>query len=238
MKSPTTLIASRSLGHRAPLLWLGLPYLAGLGLAHSGLGATPAVLVGILSLALVLAALSLAATWLRPRLWGAPLTASMLLAGFASYSQRYPRLPDWEHRPAREARLSLRLDRVFPATALDRTSGLALIVETDRHLRELVGQRVYFSLILRKGQAPPTRSAVVRITGLLSPVPGRPAAGSFAASLADLGLHFELTRCHLVGIEQAASPYRRFCERLAAADEHPARRWPGSPAEVSSVLAR
>jgi len=38
--------------------------------------------------------------------------------------------------------------------------GLGTVVQAEEHLRELAGQRLYFSLTLRRGEAVPVRSAV------------------------------------------------------------------------------
>jgi len=54
-----------------------------------------------------------------------------------------------------EAKLALRIDRVFSAPNPKKAAGLATVMGCDEHLRDRVGQRVYFSLALKKGDAPP-----------------------------------------------------------------------------------
>src|SRR5215218_201354 len=97
---------SRSLGHRAPLLWLVLPFIAGLALGkltgwraiHSFLGAASLIAgIGVTRWG--------RSTWV----WAATVISSMLLAGLASYALHRARLQTWEILPAREAALSLRV---------------------------------------------------------------------------------------------------------------------------------
>src|ERR1039458_918047 len=106
-------MTNRSLGHRAPLLWLLLPFLSGISLGRL-VDATPAaawLLAGALTAAL--AAILLAK---RSRVaWAAALGAATLLSGMADYALHARRLPGWDILPPREARLRLRVERVFAA---------------------------------------------------------------------------------------------------------------------------
>lgn len=191
-----------------------LPLAAGLAAGRAG---------GIVSAswplagALPAAAAAVVGAWCAPRLWAPALVAAAGLAGLASFAlHRQPR-PEWIDRPAREARLTLRLERLYPPSpARPAASGLAAVVRADPHLRELVGQRIYFSLLPRRGAAELERSEVIAAIGLLAPVPPHPAPGGFDASLADQGLNFKLTRGRMLAIERPATAYHRFCARLAA----------------------
>ena len=145
-------MTSRSLGHRAPLLWLALPWISGLTAGRVLEPDTPAwLLAGALGLAVT----ALGASHRAPRTWGAALVLAMFLAGSADYALQRRRLPTWDSLPAREARLEFRVDRLFAPTGSNKTSGLATVVHTDVHLRELIGQRLYFSLPLPPRQRPP-----------------------------------------------------------------------------------
>jgi competence protein ComEC len=204
-------LQSRCLGHRAPLLWLLLPFLAGISLGRL-VDATPAaawLLAG--ALGAVLAALFLAKR--RPVAWAAALGAAMLLAGLADYALHARRLPGWDALPPREARLRLRVGRVFAALNPKRTSGLAVIMSADSPLEELSGQRVYFSLTRPAGAGALIRSAVVSATGLIQAVPRHPAADSFDEYLANTGLGFKFTRGRLLAEEKPARAYYWFCAR-------------------------
>lgn len=205
-------MTSRSLGHRAPLLWLVLPLIAGIIAGRYGPPASPAWL---LAGALVAALLSALAAWRAPRVWALPLGAALLLAGDASYTLRRARLAAWEQLPPREAQLALRVDRVFPQNDPRKTAGLATVMRAEEHLPDLVGQRIYFSLALRPGEAIPIRSTVISALGVLTPLPENPPAVSFDSYLADAGMNFRLARGRLLAVEQPPTRYRMFCDHLA-----------------------
>ena len=137
--------------------------------------------------------------------------------------------------PAREARFAIRVEREFePAGTLPRAaskpavarkvrkppprraSGVGTVVGTDRHLRDLAGQRIYYSVALRPGQAAPGRSAVIGATGVLEAVPRGSKAGGFEAFLSGSGVNLRLGRGQMDGLWHPQNPYRRFCDALAA----------------------
>jgi len=202
----------RTLGHRAPLLWLVLPLMGGLAAAQAGLAAP---LAPALSLALVAAAAAAVLAGRAPRLGLASLVAAMLLAGDASYRLHRRRLPDWEGRRPHLARCLLRIVHVYPQVSPRKAGGLAVIVRADANLRGLAGQRIYYSLALRPGQAAPERSAVVWAAGLLTVLPRAAPADTFDGSLAGQGLNFRLTRARLLAEVRPAAPYYRCCAQLA-----------------------
>ena len=155
-------MSSRSLGHRAPLLWLVAPYLAGLAAGRLGAGAPPAA---VLASALAAALLAVASAWRQSRLWAPALIAALFLAGWATFSRLRGSAGAGDAVPPREARLDLRLVRTFPSPFPHRATGTAIIAGTEPHLAALAGQRVYFSLGLPRGAAAPVRSAVVGARG-------------------------------------------------------------------------
>lgn len=203
----------RSLGHRAPLLWLVLPFIAGLAAGRAG-DVTHAG--GPLLLAGGAAGVALLGAWRIPRLWAPGLGLAMVGAGMASHALSQRRLPAWDSLPPREAPLSLRIDRVFAAQDHRRTAGLATIVRTPATLRELHGQRVYFSLSLGRGEAPPIRQTVVTAVGLLAAQPRQPDPDTFDGFLAGAGVDFRLSRGRLLAVERPAPAYYRFCAAAAA----------------------
>ena len=206
-------MTSRSLGHRAPLLWLVLPLMAGLAAGRVGdFVPVPWLLGG----ALVAAVAANFAAWRAPRWWAPAIAAAMFLAGSASYTLHRARIKTWEGLPPREVRVSLRVDRVFPSTDVKRTAGLATVVRAEEHVRELAGQRVYFSLTLRNGEAAPTRSAVISAVGVLAPLARNPPADSFDGYLASAGMNFRLSRGRVLAVEQPPTRYHAFLERAAA----------------------
>ncbi len=204
---------SRSFGHRAPLLWLVLPLLAGLATGKvTALAPVPWLLAG----ALLAALLAAFASWRSAPWWGPALALAMFLAGHATYAITRSRLPAWDSLPPREARIGLQIDRVFSPLDPRRVTGLATVTRADEHLRDLVGQRLYFSLSLKKGESPPVRSAVVAALGVLETLPRDPPADSFDGYLAGAGMNFRLKRGQILAVERPASPYFQFCARAAA----------------------
>jgi len=205
-------MTSRSLGHRAPLLWLVLPMFAGLALGQAREIAPPLWLLGG---ALAATAVALAATG-RPRVWAAAIGLAMVLAGAAGYALHRARLPAWDVLPPREARLALRIDRTFVPVDPRKASGLATVVRADGHLPELVGQKIYFSLTLGKGDAAPLRTTVVTTVGVLTTLPRQPPGNTFDGFLAGAGMNFRLTRGRVLAEERPATAYAQFCARAAA----------------------
>ena len=205
-------MSSRSLGHRAPLLWLVLPFIAGLATSKA---AEFTSVAWLLTLALVAAAIALIFVWRESRLWAPAIVGAMFCAGAASYLLHRVRLPSWDSLPPREARLVLRVDRVFAARQVLKATGLATITRADEHMKDLVGQRLYFSLALKKGEAPPIRSAHISTVGVLVTLPKNPPADTFDGYLAGAGMNFRLTRGRVIAEEQPALAYYRFCARAA-----------------------
>lgn len=206
-------MTSRSLGHRAPLLWLVLPLMAGLA---TGKVVAWAPVPWLLAGALVAALIAVGVGWRAQRWWAPAMGVAMFLAGDASYALNRARLPAWDALPPREARLGLRIDRVFPQRDPRRATGLATVVRAEEHLRELAEQRLYFSLTLKKGEAAPMRSAVVATVGVLETLPRDPAVDTFDGYLAGAGINFRLRRGQVLAEERPASAYYRFCTRAAA----------------------
>ncbi len=202
----------RSLGHRAPLLWLVLPLLAGLALGRAGEFLPVGWLLGG---AATLAALALVIVWRSWPGWAPALCGAMILAGMASYALQRPRIAAWDQLPPREAELALRVTRTFALHEARRVSGLAVIERTAPHLRELTGQRVYFSLALREGETVPVRAAVVDTIGVLTTLPRDPPADTFDGYLAHAGVNFRFTRGQIRKTLQPAPAYRQFCARMA-----------------------
>lgn len=205
-------MTSRSLGHRAPLLWLVLPMIAGLALARLFTPPPPGWLLATASITGIAALLASRSN--QP--WATPcLVATMLLAGAASYALHRPIIADWYALPPREARLSLHVDRLFPQPEAKRVAGLATIRSADEPLQELAGQRVYFSLHPRAGIPAPVRSAVISAVGVIAALPRDPPATSFDGYLANAGINFRLSRGRVLAEEQPGSAYHRFCARQA-----------------------
>lgn len=205
-------MSSRSLGHRAPLLWLVIPLIAGLVAARARDFAPP---LALLALAATAAAIAFATIRHPARLFRTALVASMFFAGMASYALHRPRIADWDQLPPREARVSITVQRVFPQLEPHRASGLGRIVSAHAPLDEIAGQRVYFAVTLPPHTTVPIRSGVISARGVLASLPRDPEPNSFDGYLADAGVNFRLSRARLLSEERPASAYYRFCDRQA-----------------------
>ena len=212
MSVAKTPMPHRSLGHRAPLLWLVLPFIGGLVAGKLVEFIAPGAWLLVAGAAVTVA---LWATSRSSRPWAITLVAAMFCAGAASYALHRKRLPAWDDLPPREARLTLRVDRVFAQAGDRRATGLGTLVGADEHLRALARQRLYFSLTLRRGEVAPIRSAVVSAIGVLVTVPRDPPADSFEGYLAGAGINFRLTRGRVLAETRPANAYYRFCARAA-----------------------
>ncbi len=203
-------------GLRAPLLWLLLPLIAGLT-AGRLVAAPPRPLLG--AAALIIGAAAVCAWNRHPRvrrLWPATMGTAVALAGMAYFHLRFDRPEAWDRLPPREAELTLRIQSTFavPAAAR-RVSGLAVVADAAPHLREFVGERLYFSCYLPPHAQPPLRSSEVAVVGVLQRLPRRPAADSFAAYLTNAGLTFQLTRGRLLREVTPPTAYQQFCHAAA-----------------------
>lgn len=202
---------------RAPLLWLLVPFMAGLTAARLW----PPPGAGLVPLALAAAAAGLGAGWcaLRPgrgaaTLWGLSMGISAGLGGFVLLHARQPTLHLRETRPPREVTVTILIRQTYPpAPAARSLTGLAEISASGEHDQELIGRPVYYSAI-KKISVPPQRSGVYVIRGVLEPLPAAGADPGFNDYLANLGIHQRITRAHL--ISEAAPPgrFQSFCARM------------------------
>lgn len=191
---------SRSLGHRAPLLWIALPWAA--GLVGGKLSPTPLPVTELLAVAVLGAVVAVVAAAGRPRVTLAALGIGLFAGGLATYEVRRDRVADYDELPAREATLTLRLGREFTgAAAADRFSGLGKIIAAPPHLADLEGQTVQVSFRDFLNQAAPPRGSTVIVTGVLEPLPRRAVGdGGFDDFLINLGLNFRFGRGALDGV--------------------------------------
>jgi competence protein ComEC len=148
------------------------------------------------------------------------LGTALFLAGGVHYQLDRARLPAWENLPSREAQLVLRVERTFTPTDPRRFTGIGTVTASDRHLHDLRGQRLYFSLRLPPDAPRPVRSSELRVLGVLELLPDHPPADSFDAYLADAGLNFRLTRGQVQATVRPAAVYYQFCAGIAARCRH------------------
>lgn len=202
-----------SLRLRAPVLWLLLPFMAGLATAEL----FPKVYPNPVNLLLAAFGLAVAATWQARRegivdrvLWAGLLAAAAVIAGAAYLRWRDPPA-DWvESVTLREAEVEMEVGLVFPPAPQARNvGGLGVVTDTAPHLRELAGQRVHFSAI-RKISVMPERSARYRVRGVLERVPE---GGGFDDHLHNLGVRLRLGRAQIVAETHPPRWFPAWCER-------------------------
>jgi len=205
-------MAHRSLGHRAPLLWLVLPYAMGLvaGRWLGGVAIIPCLLAAVFS-----GGIALLIAGRRFMLWAGALLIAVGLAGAASYTLHRARLPEWESLPPREAKLGLRVEHAFAAKYPNRTTGLAVVIRAEPHLQDLIGQKIYFSLHHATAEPAPLATAEMDTVGVLELLAENPPHDSFEGYLASAGMNFTLTRGNLLQATKAPTAFRQFCGRSA-----------------------
>jgi competence protein ComEC len=208
-------------GNRAPLLWLLLPFMA--GLTAGRLADLPAPLfLGAAALA-GLAAFFFA--WrddaVSRRIWPLAIGGAVALGGAAYFHLRLNRPSEWNDLPPREARLTLEVTQVFSSSAnRNRVNGLAIVTGVAEPLHGLMHQRLYFSLNLPPGIDPPLRSDRIAAVGVIELLPRQPAVGGFDAYLADAGVNFRFSRGRVLREVAPPSRYQRFCHVAALRFEH------------------
>lgn len=199
---------------RAPLLWLLLPFGAGIAAAQLGWSPSGAML------ALSAAASGVAAWWAAPRdswlaraIWAVGMGVACVALGAAWLRWRSPSPFEWT-MPAREVRVTLRVEQVFPPAPQRKTvNGIARVIAADTAAAApLIGQRVYFSAI-RRVSVPPAASGEYRFAGVVEAVPPPEANDrGFGSYLAALGVRVRIARGHLERETHPPTRFRRFCD--------------------------
>lgn len=199
---------------RAPLLWILLPLMAGLAAARQwplpSWGPIPFLLLAFLMTAG--AGLTARTAWTRTSLIFV-VTASFL-AGFVLLHLRQPDLHEDDARPPREATLILKVSDLFGQSGRSRSrSGLGEVVDAGGLERNLIGRRLYFSVIQRIGPAP-RLSGQYAVQGVLEALPSGPPADGFADYLANRGVRQSLTRARILAETAPPGPWRERISRL------------------------
>lgn len=198
---------------RAPLLWLLLPFMAGLGLAEQ-IASDDGLSRGLLTVLLLVAGGACGVSWIWPgeARWPTEvgLVAAAGIAGFAWLGLRAAPGGGWDH-PPREVEVELAVEQVFPSAAPRKTfSGLARVVQGRGPAAGLAGQRVYFSAI-RRLSVMPARSGHYRFRGVVDTVPRGAAALGFDRYLDGLGVRVRLVRGEVVAETRGPTRFQRFC---------------------------
>ncbi len=205
---------SRVLQLRAPLLWLLVPFSAGLIAAHDW----PLPAVGIwpfLAAALGTGLLAfVAARQNRTGWWMAGLLLSTALAGYVMLHLRFPHLHEWSKRPPREVTLVIEVRLPFPPAPKARNFiGLAKITSSEGNDSALRGREVYYSAI-RRISVHPQRSGRYLVQGVLEPLPPSTGEMGFNDYLANAGVRHRLTRARILGEVRAPERLPTWCARI------------------------
>lgn len=160
---------------RAPLLWLVVPFMAGICLAaHLG-SLAPAGLGLVLGTALLIFAFVAVRSKRLAALTLPGLAVGACLLGVGWLGVRTP--PDlytWQQLPPREAELTLRIDRLIPRDdPYNRVSAVATVTQAPTHLHELLTQKLQCLLVPRVETEALTTGTQVRVRGQLSFLPAR-----------------------------------------------------------------
>lgn len=185
---------------RAPLLWLLLPFMAGLVVGELW----PQLSVAPRTLALAGAIFALAATFFafgRARasgwIWALLLVPGVMATGLAFLKLQTPAMIS-DLGPLREINVTIEVTQVFPLSPKAKNfSGLGRVVSVDGPSEGLAGQLVYFSAI-RKVSVPPLRSGHYAVRGLLEPLPPDSEEANFNDYLANLGIRQRIMRAQII----------------------------------------
>jgi competence protein ComEC len=199
---------------RAPLLWLLLPFLAGLVAAENCPdGPPPGTVAG--------AAMLLAAGAGALAVRGRPVAlevAVLLTAGATGYlwlPLRSPAGTPWPHAP-REVTVELAVEQVFASAPGARmATGLGRVTGATGPAAPLAGQRVAFAAIRRVGVTP-VPTGRYRFHALVENLPDAAGARGFERHLASLGIRVRLGRGRLAAETRPPTAFRRFCLRAQA----------------------
>jgi len=206
----------RSLRHRAPLLWVLLPMMAGIVVGN---GLSRQLRPGWLLLA---GAAALGCAWrfrIRPKIWGTAFSSAIFLFSAAYFRIREHRPNVFAESPPSERLLHLEIVRIFlnsstTAATSHRVSGIGKVIDRSGPASSL-GDLVYFSArISPKEEHTALRSAVIAVRGIVEPVPAEPLPHSFEEYLQSAGVTTKLSRGRIIAFDRAPSSYARFCESL------------------------
>jgi competence protein ComEC len=163
-------------------------------------------LLGLLSLFL-----AASDQWSKRLGWAACLICGVTIAGFVMLHLRHPFLHHQDERPPREVTVTIEALHVFsPVPGARSLTGYGRIIAAGPLESELVGRRVYFSVIRRISVAP-HRSGHYLMTGVLEPASAEPPQSGFEEYLHNLGVRGRLTRAHATEEIKPPSRFRKFC---------------------------
>jgi competence protein ComEC len=203
----------RTTGHRAPLLWVLLPFLVGITLPLPEL--PPILLVPALAAALTAAITAPR----RPAAWALCLSIALIFAGAFWRQRQTSSIADHLDWPPREFRGLIAVSRVFETSDPSRASGIGRIVLAVSLGAPPIGSRVHFSARIPPGSPALVFSSVHEVSGVLAPLDRGSPWETFSGYLRSQGAESSLSRARLLRLHAPAGRYRTFChearQRLA-----------------------
>lgn len=195
---------------RVPLLWILLPYALGIGIARF------VPLPNPLSL-LTLAGIGLGGAYLvhrsKPAFWHCLITASLLLAGAARFQTQHIESPTDAPVIPREAQLKLKINTLFNATDPDTALGIAHVVKSPIHQKELTGLNIFFFLETGKRDPYPNEGETFTTRGVLRPLPSYANGDRFDAYLRNQGISHAYKQGYLLKKSSAAKGLTSFTNK-------------------------
>ena len=199
---------------RSPLLWLILPFAAGIAVKHAAGEIIPwSIWLGITVVALV-GSVFLSSS--SSRTWSISMMLGLFGAGTLHYTVQRQHLPDWDLLPEREVEINIEVTRIFGNDETDRfQTFLSHITAARPPVGDLLGQAI--QVRMRRPSSDPEvlqRGATLRVIGQLQPLPRIVEEDSFIAYLVDSGHNFRLRQARWLSTIAAPSSYAQFRHQL------------------------
>lgn len=196
---------------RAPIIEVILPLIAGFVTGRMIEDHVPTIL--LISLGVVFGVLWGMAFWRQSKQWYWKVMG-LLSVYFLSWSYLLTCLPEsinWEEKPEREAYLTLKVIQILKFDEkYHKQLGFGKIIATGQHLKDLVGQKVYFSFVFNKDSNEVARSEIIDVKGVLSSIEKYTENG-FEKYLFSQGIRFKFCRGKLLNVKRKANWFYRFC---------------------------
>lgn len=191
--------------------------IAGLMLART-LPASPLVVLSAIALAIFSALL---ARQNKPGLWLAAFAASTVLGFWFYGTVRLPAQPDPEllSRPAREAIIELKIQRVMQAeNPYGKSTGVARVIDATQTSRLEKNSLIYFRLSQDDtAKLNIMRGLAIRTTGVVHPIPEQVPPDSFDAYLQESGIHYRLVQTSRASVLKEPSRFMKLCRKANVA---------------------
>lgn len=180
---------------RVPLLWILLPYATGIGIARFTPFPDPIFL-------LLLTGVGLGGAYYfhssKPAIWHLLVFLSIVLLGAARFQTRHIESPVKSPIIPREAYLELEIKTLFNATDPNTALGIASVVKSPIHQRELSGLNIFFYLETLDSLHYPNEGEIFRTQGVIRPIPSYSNGDRFDAYLRNQGISYAYKQGYIV----------------------------------------